>query len=168
MAANRPLTRLAVSALATVTLAAVAVSQARTRLRRYAIAEHSMQPALAPGDWVLARPVTSPLRRGDVVVFEHPGRPRFELVKRAIGLPGEQIAVAAGEVTVDGRAVDTWAAGPTLPDGSWRLGTNEVFVLGDNRALSSGDSRALGPIPVAAVGWVIWCRYRPLPLRRIG
>ncbi len=168
MPTNRPLTRCAVSALAIVTLAAVAVSQARTRLRRYAIAEHSMQPALAAGDWVLARRVTGPLRRGDIVVFEHPGRPRFELVKRVIGLPGEQVAVAAGEVMIDGGAVDTWAAGPTLPDGTWRLGLDEVFVLGDNRALSSGDSRALGPIPAAVIGWVIWCRYRPFPLRRVG
>ncbi len=168
MPTNRPLYRFAIAPLAAAALAAVAVSQTRARLRRYAIAEHSMQPTLAAGDWVLARRVTGPLRRGDVVVFEHPGRPRFELVKRVVGLPGEQVAVAAGDVMVDGRAVDTWAAGPTLPDGSWQLGSNEVFVLGDNRALSSGDSRALGPVPVAVIGWVIWCRYRPFPLRRVG
>lgn len=164
---HRPTIRIAVSTLAGGGLVAAAIALIRTRLRRYAIAEHSMQPALGAGDWVLARRVAGPLERGDIVVFGHRGRPRFELVKRVVGLPGEHVSIAAGEVTTDGRAADTWATGPTLPDGSWRLGPDEVFVLGDNRASSSGDSRALGPIPVAHIGWVIWCRYRPFPLRRI-
>ena len=167
MSNSRPTTRIAGTAIAIVTLVVVAISQTRSRLRRYAIAEHSMQPALGAGDWVLARRATAPLQRGDIVVFEHPGRPSFELVKRVVGLPGEQVVVAAGKVRVDGKPVDPWAAGPTVPDGSWRLGPNEVFVLGDNRAFSSGDSRALGAIPAASIGWVIWCRYRPLPLRRV-
>ena len=162
----RRVTRVAVPSLAVV-LVAGAIALTRARLRRYAIAEHSMQPALCAGDWVLARRVTGPVERGDIVVFEHPGRPQFELVKRVVGLPGELVTVVAGEVTTDGRAVDTWAKGPTLPDGSCWLGPDEVFVLGDNRAVSSGDSRTLGPVPVADIGWAIWCRYRPFPLRRV-
>jgi signal peptidase I len=164
----RPTIRIAVPALTVATLMTAAIALSRSRLRRYAIAELSMQPALGAGDWVLARRVVAPLERGDIVVFEHPGRADFELVKRVVGLPGEHVLLAAGEVTADGRTVDAWATGPTMPDGSWRLGPHEVFVLGDNRAFSSGDSRALGPIPVADIGWVIWCRYRPLPLRRVG
>ena len=162
----RSATRVAVPSL-TIVLVAGAIALVRARLRRYTIAEHSMQPALHAGDWVLARRVTYPVMRGDIVVFEHPGRPRFELVKRVVGLPGELVTIAAGEVTTNGRAVDTWATGPTLPDGTCRLGPDEVFVLGDNRAFSSGDSRALGPVPVEDIGWAIWCRYRPFPLRRV-
>jgi signal peptidase I len=158
--------RLAIATLSIGVLAAVAIARVRKRLRRYAIAEHSMRPALRAGDWVLARRLSGPPQRGDIVVFGHPGRSDFELVKRVVGLPGEHVGIDTGEVRVDGRAADTWATGPTLPDGSWRLGPDEVFVLGDNRAMSSADSRTLGPIPTAATGWVILCRYRPLPLRR--
>jgi len=149
--------------MAGLTAGMIAVTQ--RLLRRYAIAEHSMQPSLNPGDWVLADRVTGSLRRGDIVVFGHPQRPELDLIKRVIGLPGESITIIAGTVRIDGRGADQWAAGSTLPDGSWQLGPSEVFVLGDNRALS-GDSRALGPIPVAAIGWKVWCRYRPLPVRR--
>ena len=144
-------------------LTAGVITLTRRLLRRYAIAEHSMQPSLNPGDWVLAHRVRGSLRRGDIVVFGHPQRPEFELIKRVVALPGEHVTITAGTVKVDGLAADRWAAGRTLPDGSVQLGTDEVLVLGDNRALS-GDSRALGPIPVAAIGWKVWCRYRPLPV----
>ena len=47
-----------------------------------------MQPALQPGDWLLVlRPVRAgrPLRirRGQMVIVRHPGRPGMLLVKRA-------------------------------------------------------------------------------------
>jgi hypothetical protein len=41
-------------------------------------------PTLLPGDWALAV-ARRRYRRGDVVVVEHPGRPRYEMVKRIGG-----------------------------------------------------------------------------------
>src|SRR2546423_13648382 len=41
----------------------------------------SMVPTLLPGDWALGVEAHT-LKRGDVVVVEHPGRPGYEMVKR--------------------------------------------------------------------------------------
>ena len=48
---------------------------------RVAVAEHSMTPALRPGDWLLAWR-TRRIRPGQVVLAWHPQRPGFLLVKR--------------------------------------------------------------------------------------
>ena len=57
-------------------------------IRRIVVAEQSMAPALAPGDWLLAwcgLPGLGPprIRAGQIVVAYHPQRPGFLLVKRA-------------------------------------------------------------------------------------
>ncbi len=136
----------------------------RGRLRRYAIAEGSMSPTLEHGDWTVARRLSSPPRRGAVVVFPHPHGPDdMELVKRVVGLPGERIAIANGQVHVDDSVLaEPWADGPTLPDGEWTLGPDEVFVLGDARSSPSVDSRAFGPVDVRTVSWQVGARYWPL------
>jgi nickel-type superoxide dismutase maturation protease len=61
----------------------------RWPLFRARVAERSMEPALRPGDWLLARRTAS-IRPGQIVVARHPGRPGFLLVKRAARrVPGE-------------------------------------------------------------------------------
>ncbi len=49
---------------------------------RVKVAEHSMEPALRPGDWLLVRR-TRRIRPGQVVLARHPGRPEMLIVKRA-------------------------------------------------------------------------------------
>ncbi len=93
-----------------------------------------MSPTLEPGDFALA--VTpGRLRRGDVVVIEHPDRPGFELVKRITGLPDEM-----------------------APDGGI-LEADRYWVEGDNPEAST-DSRHFGPVPIdrvkARVRVVFW------------
>jgi mitochondrial inner membrane protease subunit 1 len=83
-----------------------------------------MRPMLEPGDWAIAV-VPGRLRRGDVVVVEHPDRPGFDLVKRAIGVPGD-----------------------VAPDG-FRL-IDAVWVEGDDPERST-DSREFGPVALARV-----------------
>jgi nickel-type superoxide dismutase maturation protease len=61
----------------------------RWPLWRVAVAERSMEPALRPGDWLAVwrglRPAQPPrIRPGRIVVAEHPQRPGFLLVKRAV------------------------------------------------------------------------------------
>lgn len=154
------------------TVAVVATVAARTlrqigRLRRYAIAESSMEPALRPGDFVIAARVDDPPLLGDIVVYPHPQRSGFELVKRVIGLPGDVVAICGDRVLVNDAVLpEPWAAPPTNPDGSWQLGWDEIFVLGDQRRRSADDSRSLGPIPMHDAAWVL--RFRYWPLRRIG
>ena len=69
----------------------------RWRPFRVEVAGTSMRPTLEPGDWALAIRVRS-VRRGDIVVVEHPERPGFELVKRVVHV--------AGDVAPDGRHAD--------------------------------------------------------------
>lgn len=116
---------------------------------------------------MITRRLTSLPRRGAVVVFRHPDRPETELVKRVVGLPGEAVAIANGQVHVDGSVLaEPWADGPTLPDGDWALSPHEVFVLGDARPRSTADSRHIGPVPLTEARWEVAGRY--WPLRSIG
>lgn len=60
----------------------------------------------------VAVPVFSSVHRGDVLVFEYPGK-RAEVdgagpvyfIKRCVGLPGDTIAIRAGQVRINGREV---------------------------------------------------------------
>ena len=141
---------------------ALALGALRGRLRRYAIAEHSMTPTLSPDDWVLALRLDGIPRRGDVVVVPSPLEPGMELVKRVVGLPGERVSLADGRVHIDDAVLaEPWADGPTPGEGDWLLEEGEVFLLGDARSRSTADSRTLGPIPAASAGWRIAARYWP-------
>jgi nickel-type superoxide dismutase maturation protease len=51
-------------------------------LLRVKVAERSMEPALRPGDWLLARR-TRRIRVGQIVLARHPGQPDLLIVKRA-------------------------------------------------------------------------------------
>jgi nickel-type superoxide dismutase maturation protease len=51
---------------------------------RVKVTERSMEPALRPGDWLLALR-TRKIRPGQVVLARHPHRPDLLLVKRAAG-----------------------------------------------------------------------------------
>ena len=118
---------------------AAAVAFVRYRPARVAIEGVSMAPTLLPGDWVL---VVAPERfeREDVVVVEHPQRPGYEIVKRLVGVPGDEI---------DDRF----------------LGADEYWVEGDYQERST-DSRAFGPVPRTALKAKAVLIYWPLERRR--
>ncbi len=122
-----------------------------------------MSPSLRQGDYVLTDRSHRPVQRGDIVVYEHPDRPSFHLVKRIVGLPGERLTIESGRVLVDGIPLsEPWTIDETSPDGNWDLGPGEVFVLGDARSLSSADSREIGPVPLEHLSMRIVMRYWPL------
>jgi signal peptidase I len=115
-----------------------------------------MLPTLEVGDRVLVNKLSYELHdinRGDLVVFERPpdsgSDPEIhDLIKRVIGLPGEQIETNEGRVVIDGRILEE----PYLPDRTRTLNLQPqtipdgfVFVMGDNRG-DSRDSRTFGPI----------------------
>jgi len=125
-----------------------------------------MRPTLDPGQRIAVAPLLRPPRRGDLVVVRRPGR--LEVVKRVVGLPGEQVRLRAGRLEVDGRPVPE----PYLPGGSGageldlRLGPAQYLVLGDHRAAST-DGRDFGPVGAdAVVGRVRFAYWPPRRLRR--
>jgi signal peptidase I len=47
------------------------------------------------------------IRRGDIIIFKHPGQPdRIHMVKRAVGLPGDHIRILHRQVIINGRLLD--------------------------------------------------------------
>lgn len=125
----------------------------------FRIPSDSMVPTLTDGDRVLVNKLsygTQDINRGDVVVFSRPGglpaladEPE-DLIKRVIGLPGDELLTVDGQLYVNGRELIE----PYLREGTASNGLEEpvvvpdgqIFVLGDNRENSS-DSRQFGPVP---------------------
>ena len=125
----------------------------------------SMEPTLEKGDRVLVNKLSYDLHdihRGDIVVFELPSDKVGpdgikDLIKRAIGLPGDVIETREGLVYINGEKIDE----PYLPDGvttdkppipKQTVPDGHIYVLGDNRD-NSADSRYedRGPIPIDTV-----------------
>jgi signal peptidase I len=126
-----------------------------------------MEPALVDGDRIWCTRLRGIPHRGAIVVFIHPLIPDFWLIKRVVGLPGEQLDLDFGQVLINGRpGLDAWGNGETFPDGHWELVPGTVFVLSDNRQATVDDSRRFGPVP--AKGMLVATRrsLRRLRLRR--
>jgi len=113
----------------------------RWPLLRVAVAERSMEPALRPGDWLLARR-TRRVRPGQLVLAWHPQRPGFLLVKRAA-----RWVPAAGRPAAGG-----------APGGWW--------LASDNPAAGAVDSARFGPVPADGIVAVVVLRYWPAGRRR--
>jgi signal peptidase I len=100
----------------------------------------SMEPTYNDGELNFANRLAfawSSPARGDVVAIRMAG-PSVLYVKRIVGLPGEQIAIEMGVVTIDGEPLIEPTVVRKAP---WNLptlilGEDEYFVVGDNRAMS--------------------------------
>lgn len=141
-------------------------------IQAFFIPSLSMYPTLDKGDRVLVNKLSYKLHdvhRGDLVVFERPpGQPASEikdLIKRVVGLPGDEIEARNGTVYVDGKKLDE----PYLVDGvttdnlpRQTVPDGEVFVMGDNRG-DSADSRVFGPIDEDSIVGRAFIRVWPVP-----
>ncbi|MDP3947289.1 MAG: signal peptidase I [bacterium] len=169
--------RLLVSSLEVLEVAVVAVAAVfivRTFLvQPFLVSGVSMEPSFSHGDYLLVDEFTYYFRqpeRGEVIVFKYPGDESVYYIKRVIGLPGEEVKVRGGEVTVFGKE---YPLGLTLTEsylpGGLRtprnaditLGASQYFVMGDNR-LQSSDSRDWGPVARDEVIGIARLRLWPL------
>jgi len=120
-------------------------------LRPLTVSSTSMEPTLCPGDRVLVDlwdPDIDDLSRGDLVALR-PGRSEVPVVKRVVGLPGDEVKIKdallyvndqlVDEPYVDHKAIDALFYGPVVVPG------DSFLVLGDARAVSI-DSRVYGPV----------------------
>jgi len=124
----------------------------------------SMEPNLHTDMRVVVEKVSYRLhtpQRGDVVVLRV--RPDDELlIKRVIGLPGDEIAIHDGQVYVNGAALDeSYLNQPTQGNLAPRVVPPlHVFVMGDNRR-ASNDSRSFGPVHLDNLLGKAWFSYWP-------
>jgi signal peptidase I len=121
-------------------------------LRPLTVSSTSMEPTLCPGDRLLVdlwNPDIDDLARGDLVALR-PGRSAVPVVKRVVGLPGDEVASRdallyvndrrVDEPYVDHKSIDALFYGPVV------VPADRLLVLGDARAASI-DSRVYGPVP---------------------
>ena len=135
----------------------------------YRIPTESMVPTLEVGDRVLANKFvyhfTEP-ERGDIVVFDSVDEDDDQtLIKRVVGVAGDEIQVQGGVLYVNDEAqeepylndADQFRSyyGPTVvPEG-------HIFVMGDNRG-NSADSRVFGPLPLENLKAEAFMRFWPV------
>jgi signal peptidase I len=107
--------------------------------------------------------------RGDVIVFRPPEDQKEFFLKRIIGLPGERVKVAEGQITIynqehpEGTTLDeTYLPKDLATTGEQNvvLDANHYSVLGDNRP-NSYDSRRFGPIDRSTIVGRAWLRGWP-------
>jgi signal peptidase I len=125
-------------------------------LAHFVVDGSSMSPTLESGDRVFVNKLSYRLHdpnRGDVVVLHQiSGASERDLIKRVVGLPGEEIEMRSCQIFVDGAALSEPYLDPATRNGSCggdfttvQVPAESVFVMGDNRG-GSQDSRQLGPI----------------------
>ncbi|MCJ7433377.1 MAG: signal peptidase I [Anaerolineales bacterium] len=114
----------------------------------------SMRPTLDDGEFVLVNRMSyrfGDIERGDIIVFNYPANPDQELIKRVIGLSGDQVTINNGQVALNGYILnESYIAAAPQYNGEWNVPYNYVFVLGDNRNNSS-DSHAWGMLPIGNI-----------------
>lgn len=119
-------------------------------IARVRVENISMEPTLVPGEFLVVNKFaykTGEIKRGDIIVFHCPMNPDEDYIKRVIGVPGDKISIAEGQVAVNGFVLnEPYIAAPPAKGGEWVIPENAVFVLGDNRNESS-DSRDWGFVP---------------------
>jgi signal peptidase I len=121
---------------------------------RIRVEGNSMFPSLNDGQFVVVNRLAYVLgepERGDVIVFHPPHDPPRRFIKRVIGTAGDVVQVQGGDLYVNGILLDEpYVAAAPRYSGEWKVGADQVFVLGDNRN-NSNDSQNWGALPLDQV-----------------
>jgi signal peptidase I len=149
----------------TMVLVAIAFLVINALIGRFRIEQVSMQPNLHEGEYVIVDKVSYAFRqpeRGEIIVLKNPSPSQPDLIKRVIGLPGETIDVAGGQVHINGQPLTEPYIQPPMgrEQASFTLQADQYFVMGDNRSNSS-DSREFGARPINDIVGRAWIIYWP-------
>jgi signal peptidase I len=135
----------------------------------YRIPSESMVPTLEIGDRVLANKFVYRFwgpERGDIVVFDSVDEEDDQtLIKRVVGVAGDEILVQGGVLYVNGEPREEPYLNEDLPFvgfyGPTEVPEGSIFVMGDNRA-NSADSRVFGPLPLENLKGEAFVRFWPI------
>ncbi|GGW57725.1 signal peptidase I [Streptomyces xantholiticus] len=129
----------------------------------YTVPTASMSPTVESGDRVLAERIDGgEVRRGDIVVFRDKQWGDMPMLKRVVGVGGDEIACCSdnGRLTVNGKAIEEpyllQGDQPASEEFTASVPEGQLFLLGDER-LGSLDSRSHlqdpghGSVPRSAV-----------------
>lgn len=132
----------------------------------------SMNPTLYEGQMLVISKIdyfVGNPQRGDIVVLKDEAENKL-LIKRVIGLPGEEIQLQNGKVYINSKELEPdYTSFPTfaLTQEAWTLPQGEYFVLGDNRE-HSRDSRSGDVGLVQRKNIIGKAVFRIWPLNKIG
>lgn len=133
----------------------------------------SMYPNFLDKERIIAEKVSKKfvdIKRGDVVIVEHPLETDKLLIKRVIGLPGETIEILYDRVYINGSALSEPYLSPgtlTKPEQAilegvkYKIPDDSYVVMGDNREKST-DSREWGYVSKDKVVGRVMLVYYPL------
>jgi len=107
----------------------------RQRYEGFSVPSPSMVPTLLPGDYILVDKSVRDPDRTDLIVFVDAADATQMLVKRVIGLGGEDIHLAGRQVFV----------GCEPATAGWHVPAGAFFVMADNRNAGE-DSRHYGTV----------------------
>lgn len=135
----------------------------------------SMMPAIYPGDHLIVSRLPYYYRDpkpGEIVVFKYNND---FLIKRIIGVPGDQIDIRESKVYINNVQLDeasyltedikTYLYAGSMVDFPYIIPNGYYFVMGDNR-LNSKDSRVFGAIPRSSI--IAKAGYRIFPFSDMG
>ncbi|HEX3033282.1 MAG TPA: signal peptidase I [Bacillota bacterium] len=113
----------------------------------------SMEPTLQIGDYLIVDKLYvkySGIDRKDIVVFNPPAESDKQevMIKRVIGLPGDEILIKEGIVYANGKPLEEpyEMEKPRADFGPVKVPAGSYFLMGDNRN-NSYDSRFWGVVP---------------------
>jgi signal peptidase I len=132
----------------------------------------SMMPSLDDQERIFVNKFVyrwEPIERGDIVVFRYPRDPSKSYIKRVVGVAGDHVRIDAGQLYVNGEAIEEDYVPPTYADERSYpeivVPPHSYFMLGDHRSMSS-DSREFGPVDESYIfGKAVFVYW---PVERMG
>lgn len=133
------------------------------RLREADVFRSCMLPNISEGDTVLFSErlylggyFDPPYpERLDVIAFWHPQK-GDGMIKRLIGLPGDEVEIRAGKILHNGKQLDEsyGVLGNPIDMDKILVPRRHVFILADNRQMND-DSRSFGPLHISFVFGIV-------------